>query len=231
MTEHEPMTPSLGQLSGRTQRIIGSMVDPDERVVAVIHPHWWLVLGPAATFVAASIIAILLTTFNYALLSLVGLLVLGVAVINMLVRGLQWYFEVLVITDRRVRFSRGVLLRKTSEIPLRHVNDITTQQGIIGRILHFGRLHIDSGDAFGDELITFVPNPTRLRQLLASLEDAEHPGPSVGGASAVGTNTDSLSRLERLAILRAGGFLNDAQFEQAKLSLLRDLDGEQGRRP
>lgn len=229
MTAHEPMTPSLGQLSGRTQRIVGAMVDPDERVVAIVHPHWWLVLGPAATFVAASIVAVVLTTFNYALLSLFGLLILGAAVVNMLFRGLQWYFEMLVITDRRVRFSRGVLLRKTSEIPLRHVNDITTQQGIIGRILHFGRLHIDSGDAFGDELITFVPNPIRLRQLLANLEDAQQAG-SGGASSAVNTNTDSLSRLERLTILRAGGFLSDTEFERAKSSLLRELDGEQGTR-
>lgn len=226
MTQHEPpITSGLGQLSLRTQRMVGAMVDPGERVVAVIHPHWWLVLGPVSTFAAACIIAIVLTTFNLALLSLAGLVILALAAINLIFRGLQWYFEMLVVTDRRVRFSRGVLLRRTSEIPLRHVNDITTEQGIIGRILHFGRLHIDSGNALGDELVTFVPNPVRLRQLLSSLGDGYHSDPSVSDVS--NTNTDSLSRLERLSILRAGGFLSDSEFEQAKASLLRDLDGDQ----
>jgi len=225
MAAHEPMTPSLGQLSGRTQRVVGAMLDPDERLVAVIHPHWWLVLGPAATFVAASVIAILLTTFNYALLSLLGLIILAVAVINMVFRGLQWYVEMLVVTDRRVRFSRGVLLRRTSEIPLRHVNDITTEQGIIGRLLHFGRLRIDSGNALGDELVTFIPNPVRLRQLLAGLEDRQR----FGGAPPVvnaGEGSDRLSRLERLAILHAGGFLSQQEFEQAKASLLRETEDD-----
>jgi membrane protein YdbS with pleckstrin-like domain len=225
MAAHEPMTPSLGQLSGRTQRVVGAMLDPDERLVAVIHPHWWLVLGPAATFVAASVIAILLTTFNYALLSLLGLIILAVAVINMVFRGLQWYVEMLVVTDRRVRFSRGVLLRRTSEIPLRHVNDITTEQGIIGRLLHFGRLRIDSGNALGDELVTFIPNPVRLRQLLAGLEDRQRFGgiPPVVNA---GDGSDRLSRLERLAILHAGGFLSQQEFEQAKASLLRETEDD-----
>jgi membrane protein YdbS with pleckstrin-like domain len=219
------MTPSLGQLSGRTQRVVGAMLDPDERLVAVIHPHWWLVLGPAATFVAASVIAIVLTTFNYALLSLLGLIILAVAVINMVFRGLQWYVEMLVVTDRRVRFSRGVLLRRTSEIPLRHVNDITTEQGIIGRLLHFGRLRIDSGNALGDELVTFIPNPVRLRQLLAGLEDRQRFGgiPPVVNA---GDGSDRLSRLERLAILHAGGFLSQQEFEQAKASLLRETEDD-----
>ncbi len=226
MTQHEPpITSGLGQLSLRTQRMLGAMVDPGERVVAVVHPHWWLVLGPISTFVATCIIAIVLTTFNLALLSLTGLVILALAAINLIFRGLQWYFELLVITDRRVRFSRGVLLRRTSEIPLRHVNDITTEQGIIGRILHFGRLHIDSGNALGDELVTFVPNPVRLRQLLTSLGDADRPELSASGTN--NTNADSLSRLERLSILRAGGFLSDSEFEQAKTSLLRDLDGQQ----
>jgi membrane protein YdbS with pleckstrin-like domain len=225
MAAHEPMTPSLGQLSGRTQRVVGAMLDPDERLVAVIHPHWWLVLGPAATFVAASVIAIVLTTFNYALLSLLGLIILAVAVINMVFRGLQWYVEMLVVTDRRVRFSRGVLLRRTSEIPLRHVNDITTEQGIIGRLLHFGRLRIDSGNALGDELVTFIPNPVRLRQLLAGLEDRQRFGgiPPVVNA---GDGSDRLSRLERLAILHAGGFLSQQEFEQAKASLLRETEDD-----
>ncbi|MCI2976452.1 MAG: PH domain-containing protein [Ferrimicrobium sp.] len=225
MAAPEPMTPSLGQLSGRTQRVVGAMLDPDERLVAVIHPHWWLVLGPAATFVAASVIAIVLTTFNYALLSLLGLIILAVAVVNMVFRGLQWYVEMLVVTDRRVRFSRGVLLRRTSEIPLRHVNDITTEQGIIGRMLHFGRLKIDSGNALGDELVTFIPNPVRLRQLLAGLEDRQR----FGGAPPVvnsGEGSDRLSRLERLAILHAGGFLSLQEFEQAKASLLRETEDD-----
>jgi len=129
------------------------------------------------------------------------------------------------VTDRRVRFSRGVLLRRTSEIPLRHVNDITTEQGIIGRLLHFGRLRIDSGNALGDELVTFIPNPVRLRQLLAGLEDRQRFGgiPPVVNA---GDGSDRLSRLERLAILHAGGFLSQQEFEQAKASLLRETEDD-----
>jgi membrane protein YdbS with pleckstrin-like domain len=225
MAQESPITSGLGQLSARTQRMVGAMVDPGERVVAVVHPHWWLVLGPVSTFAAACIIAIVLTTVNFAFLSFAGLVILALAAINLIFRGLQWYFEMLVVTDRRVRFSRGLLLRRTSEIPLRQVNDITTEQGIIGRILHFGRLHIDSGNALGDELVTFVPNPVRLRQLLASLGDADHRELSASPNNI--TSTDSLSRLERLSILRAGGFLSDLEFERAKTSLLRDLDDEQ----
>ncbi len=224
MGQYEPQSSGLDQLSSRTQRVVGTMLDSDERLVAVIHPHWWLVLGPASVFVAASVIAVLLTTLNYPLLSLVGLVILGVAVVNMVVRGLQWYFEMLVVTDRRVRFARGVVLRRTSEIPLRHVNDITTEQGIIGRLLHFGRLRIDSGNASGNELVTFIPNPARLQQLLASLEDrgSNYSLP----ATLPGEGDDRLSRLERLAILHAGGFLTQREFEQAKASLLREADGQ-----
>ncbi|MHB8191135.1 MAG: PH domain-containing protein [Ferrimicrobium sp.] len=206
---------SLRHVSKRTDRLIGQLVDPPERVVAVIHPHWWLIITPAGVMLVGVVISIVLSTFGIALLNWAALVVIAIALLHMGLEALKWYFEVLFITDRRVMLSRGVLLRHTSEIPLKHVNDITTTQGILGRIFHFGQLRIESANANGQELATFVPNPVKIRQLLSNLSlgmESEAPTSSGGG--------DALTRLERLSLLYLNGLLTSVEYEQAKKVVL-----------
>ncbi len=204
--------PSVGGGRSRAYKIIGELVVEPERVMRVEHPHWWLIILPIFyTGIAAGIFAGAALSGSQLFLLGAAVLMAGVLIYS-LIEGLKWYAEVLIVTDRRVILSRGVLARNTSDIPLKHINDVSTKQGVVGRLLHFGQLRIESANTRGREFVTFIPNPMEIKQLLSRLATVE--------TKALSDPTSWLSELERAALLYNAGFLTDTEFAAAKRRLL-----------
>lgn len=212
-----------------TDHRVAELLDPNERAVLVLHPHWWRLVGATFGGLVGLFIAINLAALgSVPLLGEVSAVVVVASLLWVVVGVARWYFEVLVLTDRRVVFSRGVIARRTSEIPLKHVNDVQTEQGILGRLLNFGRVRIESGNARGEELVTFIPQPERIRRVLSELSDrsgATETGtvPSVGASG--GAMREFVSQLERLTLLRMQGMLSEEEFQRAKAKLLAHEQG------
>ena len=57
----------------------------------------------------------------------------------------------------------GVFSRISKVIALDRVQDIATNQSILGRMLNYGRIEIDSAGAAGAEVLTAIPNPQKFR--------------------------------------------------------------------
>ena len=53
----------------------------------------------------------------------------------------MWSTE-MVVTNRRVIYKRGWIARKTEEMSLRRVEEVNLRQGILGRILIYGKVQI-----------------------------------------------------------------------------------------
>ncbi len=214
------LTTGLGGLRPLTDRRVADLLDPDERAVLVVHPHWWRLLGASGGGAVGCVVAGLLTQLgSLPILNAVALIIVLSSVVWILVGAARWYFEVLVLTDRRVVFSRGVLARRTNEIPLKHVNDVRTEQGILGRLLNFGRVRIESGNAKGEELVTFIPAPERVRQELSRLTLDAQDRPSAD-ASTRSPRPDLVAQLTQLSLLHAAHRLSDEEFARAKAQLL-----------
>lgn len=84
---------------------------------------------------------------------------------------LDWYFEELVVTNRRVLLVTGVLNRKVGVMPLIKVTDLTFEQPLQGRWLGYGTFIIESaGQDQALSRIAYVPRPLhRYRQISALL--------------------------------------------------------------
>ncbi len=215
----ETRIPSVNRGRPRAYKIIGELVVPPEQVQQVEHPHWWLIILPVVlSSIAAGIFIV--TAFLGSELFFVGAgVLLAVALAYSTVVALEWYVEVLIVTDRRVILSRGLFARKTSDIPLKHINDVSTKQGIAGRLLHFGQLRIESANTRGREFVTFIPNPMEIKQLLSRLMSADaKPSADPGGW---------IGELERVSLLFKAGFLTESEFAAAKRKLL-ELAPDQG---
>jgi hypothetical protein len=84
---------------------------------------------------------------------------------------LDWYFEEIVVTNRRVLLITGVLNRKVGIMPLIKVTDLTFEQTVTGRTFGYGTFIIESaGQDQALSRINYLPRPLlRYRQISALL--------------------------------------------------------------
>lgn len=74
-----------------------------------------------------------------------------------------WYYEEVVVTDRRVLLIYGILTRRVGIMPLSKVTDLTYERTIFGRILGYGAFVIESaGQHQAFSRIEYLPTPDRL---------------------------------------------------------------------
>jgi uncharacterized membrane protein YdbT with pleckstrin-like domain len=82
----------------------------------------------------------------------------------------QWIAAAYVITDSRVLEVEGLLVRKVSALPLARVTDSTFRRSVLGRILGYGDLMLDSpGEKPGLSTLTVLPRPVELYRMIMSL--------------------------------------------------------------
>lgn len=80
-----------------------------------------------------------------------------------------WAAKKLVVTNKRVFWRSGVLSSKERSIPLNRVTDINVQSGMIGRILGYGDIRIESAGGPGTEInASGVSDPNGVRDAIVS---------------------------------------------------------------
>jgi uncharacterized membrane protein YdbT with pleckstrin-like domain len=92
-----------------------------------------------------------------------------------------WRSETLTITDQRVLYRRGVFGRFSRSTGLARVQDVTTAQGLLGRMLNFGTVEVESAARDGAEVFDHVPNPANFRNVLfEQVHQGDHGGTPQG---------------------------------------------------
>lgn len=71
----------------------------------------------------------------------------------------------IAVTNQRLIYRRGLVSRLTEELQLPAVEEVRLQQGILGRILGFGRVTV-SGTGVEDLRLPALAEPVRLRQMI-----------------------------------------------------------------
>ncbi len=146
---------------------------PTEERVFAVRRHWIALMptiGLYSTFVIGGLFAMWLfsgtelpevvaTSFVIFTLVWVGWLV-G-----------DWYVERFVVTNRRVLLITGILNRKVAIMPLIKVTDLTFEQTVWGRMLHYGTFIVESaGQDQALSRIDYLAHPLqRYREVSALL--------------------------------------------------------------
>lgn len=84
---------------------------------------------------------------------------------------LTWQAGTMTITDQRVVIEEGVLRRAAKVIPLDRVQDVSTTQTLLGRLLDYGSIEIDTAGAIPNELFNFARQPETLRDQVFVLSE------------------------------------------------------------
>jgi uncharacterized membrane protein YdbT with pleckstrin-like domain len=83
----------------------------------------------------------------------------------------NWKVACLTVTDQRVILEEGVFIRKSKVIPLDRVQDVSTKQNLVGQLLDYGSIEIDTAGAIPNELFTYAHRPELLRDQVFMLSE------------------------------------------------------------
>jgi len=154
----------------RTQLLTGERL-----ALPPLRRHWILLVRNLASPVLAAALSVglvdvvargLLPPDVRLLLTLAVAVPFGLAIIAV---WLRWEGDSLTVTDQRVVLQEGVFGRTTRVIPLVRVQDVSTVQTVLGRILDYGTVEIDAAGASGAERFAYVSGPVRVRDQVSAL--------------------------------------------------------------
>ena len=85
----------------------------------------------------------------------------------------EWSVDRLVVTDRRIFEVSGLLTRKVGSMPLVMMTDMTYSRPVLGRILGYGSLRVESaGQDQGLSRLDHIPNPDEFYRTITGLVSA-----------------------------------------------------------
>jgi uncharacterized membrane protein YdbT with pleckstrin-like domain len=151
---------------------IDDYILPTERRILRVRGHWALLVKDILE--SALAIALLMAADAYLPSSQVidtltwyaGLVV----VLRLTILILDWWIERIVITDKRVMMSTGIITHRVAMMPLRKVTDLTFQQTVIGRTLGYGTMVVESaGQIQGLNRIEYMPQPDEIYEALTEM--------------------------------------------------------------
>ena len=141
-----------------------------ETLISRRHRHWillvqamWIPVALVLIVVVGLDIGLRDRVVNHDVKLALTLAVLAVAGAWAIVVWMQWSATAFTLTDQRVILDRGVFSRSSKVIALDRVQDVSTSQGLIARLLGYGRGEIDAAGAGGAEVLDHVPSPNEFR--------------------------------------------------------------------
>ena len=145
---------------------------PGEHLVIRAHPHWVTIVKnvvvPVVLFLVVVVadLTVLGPDYGFYVPKLRTFLTLGIVALGLLwlaVVWIRWQSIIYSLTDQRITIQTGVISRQERIIPIDRVQDCTTRQSIIGRILDYGRVEVDAAGAQGAEVLDHLPKPGDFR--------------------------------------------------------------------
>ncbi|HYX41467.1 MAG TPA: PH domain-containing protein [Pyrinomonadaceae bacterium] len=141
--------------------------DEDEHVIFTVRPTFMFVgIGYIIAALSAILLTVLLALYVrqmpviYALP--VALLFLLIPAWKHLKRNALKY----TLTDSKIEIDQGLISRRTRNIPLRNVQDVTVSASLPQRLLGFGNVIIDNAGDLGDTTMHNIPKPRRHAELI-----------------------------------------------------------------
>jgi uncharacterized membrane protein YdbT with pleckstrin-like domain len=156
------------------------LLSPGESIKFETKPHWRALLVPAIVLIA--------TIFGMSLLyfwidsnmfggTLIRWVVLGGGILILalwaVVPFLRWLTTEYVFTDRRIIVRSGIVTRQGRDMPLAKVNDVSFGVPVMGRILNYGELRIQSAGENEGLTVKDVPDVEDIQRDVYKLIEAD----------------------------------------------------------
>jgi len=153
-------------------REIDEYVLPTERRIIRVREHWAVMLNPILQSAAVLVLIIVAERTLPDSVFLDNLAFYGalVVVVRFTILVLLWWVERIVVTDKRVMKSEGIIVHKVGMMPLSKVTDLSFVRSLNGRIFGYGKIVIESaGQNQAFDEIDYIPRPEEIYEALTEL--------------------------------------------------------------
>ena len=137
-----------------------------------------------------------------------------------LVRRVRISADEFVVTNRRVIRKVGLISREIEQAPLDKIQDITVEQGGLGRLLGFGSVTLETASERGSLLFPSIAHPEGLRNALWGHSPAATDRSAADSSSTASSASERLKELDRL---RQQGLLSDDEYALKRREILAHL--------
>lgn len=159
----------------------------NEKVLIVVHKHWFVMVGPIVTFallllapvIILAILPFMTRDFNQILVAILTnfslSLYIMILIIFMFLIWMDFYLDMWIITSKRIIDieQRGLFSREISEIPLVHIQDITLEvRGIVRTFLKFGTIRLQTAGE-REFAIRDIPHLYEVKDLILKYSQIE----------------------------------------------------------
>lgn len=184
-------------------------IEQNERILKVIHKHWFVLLGDIIFLIVALVLpviflAILSTVtldevFTFAGQPLfVGTFFLFAWLLVMWMIGWKmwttYYLDTIIITDKRVFDidQHGLFSRESGSFRIDRIQNITVhQKGIIQTLLNFGSVQFETAGGNGEDFVAeYIGSPYEIKKLINQMQDG-----TLDKAQEVLLHSDTIERL------------------------------------
>jgi len=153
-----------------------------EHIVFLLRRHWvinvkWVIMGLGFLIFPVIFWLVVPTQTGFLFVSkeysfIVGTIWYLFTFIFILENYLIWYFNVYIVTDRRIIDTDffGIIHKKVSEAPLRNIEDSTYNvSGVLATMFNFGTVKIQTAAELPEFEFEHIPNPGKVHEKINDL--------------------------------------------------------------
>jgi membrane protein YdbS with pleckstrin-like domain len=151
----------------------------------------------------------------------------AIALLAFLARRFRANMDEFVVTNRRVIRKVGVFAREIQHAPIEKIQDVTIEQGILGRILGYGTVIVETASEKGMLVFPAIASPESMRTHIWGQAPAAIPAAAAAVASPspspAAASVTAQKRLEDLQSLKQRGLVDDGEYAAKKKEILSHL--------
>jgi uncharacterized membrane protein YdbT with pleckstrin-like domain len=151
------------------------LLAPGETIAFELKPHWRALIWPTFVLVIEVFIATwAFFSFDSTIFRWI-VVVVGVVILawQVALPFLTWLTTQYVFTSRRIIVRRGLLTKQGRDMPLSKVNNVSFEVSVLGRVLNYGTLEVESASDDGDLVINDVPNVEDIQRKVYELHELD----------------------------------------------------------
>ena len=149
----------------------------------------------------------------------------AIALVAFLARRFRANLDEFVVTNRRVIRKVGLFAREIQHAPIEKIQDVTIEQGILGRLLGYGTVIVETASEKGMLVFPSIASPESMRTHIWGQAPAATPAAAAAAVSLApaAASVTAEKRLEDLQSLKQRGLVSDEEYAAKRKEILSHL--------
>ena len=150
-----------------------TLLKEGEEVILELKKHWCIFIYPALSMLifGTLAVAVFLSSPEIQALGIVFLLIIIPSIFYILYWMIARKYDIWVVTNLRVIDEFGIISHNAKESPLDMINNVSYKKSLLGRLLDYGDVQIQTAASMGAVTVKSVSSPIKLKDTITNCKD------------------------------------------------------------